>query len=344
MTGPLIRKVARRKPLPKELAKPDDFLEFTSDVVAVVDEATRGGRLIQKLDRFVDDWILRAKLLAGKSSIVARVFPVGRGPQVHALARPQRGRFLPKLEGGEAFELTAETRRTGGVLEARGIKHDDGSAIIELGGYVLDPRQAFPGGAVLFREARSSNDFSNRVRSASEKSIGTILLTRRNPTTGQLKTYQVLHLWGFHFGDEARDGLMYGPEEFNQFWQNKGVEQWIRQCGEFANRQGGNLVLRARARSYSPRLLKEMELKSLKEAKEAGLDPGTLVRKRINQSANEHVLKEVVYELMIETIDEPGVFKPFHRLEFEIPPPWEKDSPIKLPFDPALAHLEPLPS
>lgn len=332
MTRRQIRRITQRSP--RAGKRPGDLIELTYHLTATVEAVTRGGTksVIQKTGRIVDELIRAGEKAAGKISLVVKIFPVGLGPEVKKLARTAKGRFLPALEGpGEAFRLSGQTRRTGGIREARGIKNTDGSATIELAGYV-QPSDAFPGDASEFRNAKHSNDFSQKLKSASEKSVGDIELTRRNSKTGRLETYEKAHLWGHGFGDEARDGIMYAPREFNQFWQNKGVEEWIRQCREVANRRGGNLVLRARARSYSPRLLKEKALASGKQTK-----------KRINQNADEHVLKEVVYELLIESPDKPGVLQPFQRLEFEIPAPWEKDVPIKFPFDPNEALLEGLP-
>ena len=215
--------------------------------------------------------------------------------------------------------MTGETRRTGGILESRGRVNPDGSVTIEHCGVI----QPFPGGASNFRTAKSSNDFAKSGAGASSKSVGKSELKRPNPKTSKLETYEKAHLWGHGFGDEARDGIMYAPREFNQFWQNKGVEDWIRQLSEAARSKGGNLMLRAKATSISPRKLKGQEIKD-----------GVQKKQRVQRSANEHILETVTYELFVETPAEPGVLQKLLQLDFEIPPPWEPNKKLNLPFNP----------
>jgi hypothetical protein len=73
----------------------------------------------------------------------------------------------------------------------------------------------------------------------------------RLPSEVGLPTYQRAHLWGPGFGDEARLGIMYAPEAVNQAWQNRGVEQAIRDLSALVRQfPGAELRVRAAAHSY----------------------------------------------------------------------------------------------
>ncbi len=79
-----------------------------------------------------------------------------------------------------------------------------------------------------------------------------------------LTDYEVAHLWGPGFGDEARDGMMYAPREMNQEFQNRFVESRLREMQSLAQKQGATIELTARCESYSLRTGGPHEL--LKEA------------------------------------------------------------------------------
>ncbi len=311
-------------------------LNTLGDLVVVatsgLDEAVGkdGTKAVESMRRFL------RQILAGLREIrtvAARIFSVGTGPQVKRIIPGESTKpgILRMLTGDQkSFPgMTFETRLTGGIREARGILNADASITIDMGGYVFP----FPGGATKFRTADKANDFSTLLRDTKGKSVGKHRLRRRNPKTGEFENYQKAHLWGHGFGDEARDGIMYAPAEFNQFWQRHGVEKWIRELSEKARKLKGNLVIRARATSYSPREITEQIIKDGKE-----------VGKRVRAGDGEYLLKEVTYELFIETPDKPGVLQPFHKLEFEIPPPWEPHTPLTLPFNPDEIDNIPLPT
>ncbi len=300
---------------------PRNFPDFIADTTKLTENALAGGTpgLIRRLDRFIDQFVNAARKT---SSIVRRTFPVGKGPKTRILlpGNAKKPSILAPLEGRKPYKkMTGKTRRTGGVLESRGRLNPDGSVTIEHGGVI----QLFPGGASKFRKAKPSNDFARSGGGASSKSVGNSELKRPNPKTGKLELYEKAHLWGHGFGDEARDGIMFAPKEFNQFWQNQGIEDWIRELSEAARSKGGNLVLRAKATSISPRKLAAQEIKD-----------GVQKKKRVLQSGNEHILESATYELFVETPAEPGVLQKFLQLDFEIPPPWEPSKKLKLPFNP----------
>lgn len=322
-----------RKRAPGRSKKQLDTLgELVAVATSGLDEAVGrdGTKAVESMRRFL------LQILAGLRKIrtvAARIFSVGTGPPVKRIIPGESTKpwILRKLEGDQKpFPgMTFETRLTGGVREARGILNADASITIDMGGYVFP----FPGGASKFRTADKANDFSLLLPDASKKAVGKHRLQRRNPKTKKLETYERAHLWGHGFGDEARDGIMYAPAEFNQFWQNKGVERWIRELSVEARKLNGNLVIRARATSYSPR---EITQQLIKDGQEVG--------KRVRAGDGEYLLKEVTYELFIETPDKPGFLQPFHKLEFEIPPPWEPHTPLKLPFNPDEIDAIPLPT
>ncbi|MFE9018098.1 DUF4157 domain-containing protein [Streptomyces sp. NPDC007808] len=64
------------------------------------------------------------------------------------------------------------------------------------------------------------------------------------------KQWQLLHLWGPGFGDEAAAGIMVGPRAVNQQWQNRGIEKFIRELRDTASREGGQVRLRATGVSW----------------------------------------------------------------------------------------------
>jgi hypothetical protein len=269
------------------------------------------------------------RLVAGLKDlrdVSVRIFRAGTGPAVRAFA--PGGDTVPKIirrvaKGVEPYHgMTFRTRLTGGIREAIGYLTPDRAVVVELGGYLFP----FPGGASKFRDL--GNDFSGELKDAGKKAVGKWKLKRSNPATGKTETYEKAHLWGFIFGDEARDGIMYAPREFNQFWQSKKVEAWVEQLGKQVRALNGNLVLRARATSYSPGEI-TAAAKGTKAAGEA-----------VRAGQGEYLLKTVTYELMIESPQKPGVLQPFTELVFEIPPPWKPKEKLKLPsVDSDLAKL-----
>ncbi|WP_251096588.1 DUF4157 domain-containing protein [Streptomyces sp. Caat 7-52] len=73
------------------------------------------------------------------------------------------------------------------------------------------------------------------------------LFSGRDLGLARPEEWQLLHLWGPGFGDEAAAGIMLGPRAVNQEWQNRGVEQFIRDLRDQASRQAGQVRVRATA-------------------------------------------------------------------------------------------------
>jgi hypothetical protein len=59
--------------------------------------------------------------------------------------------------------------------------------------------------------------------------------------------WEKAHLVGPGFGDEAAAGLMNAPKEMNQFYQNRGVEGWMRDLHSAVKAVGGRVTYKAKA-------------------------------------------------------------------------------------------------
>jgi hypothetical protein len=59
--------------------------------------------------------------------------------------------------------------------------------------------------------------------------------------------WEKAHLVGPGFGDEAAAGLMNAPKEMNQFYQNRGVEGWMRDLHTAVKARGGRVTYKAKA-------------------------------------------------------------------------------------------------
>lgn len=298
--------------------RPATFSEMVVMITRGVDEIVGkdGTRIVNEAGQHMRRVILGLRKL--RSVAVTLVKP-GSGPDVDRyLPGSKKIRRIIRNIGDDVKpydKMTFETRKTGGIREAIGWLTKDRAVVVELGGFI----GRFAGGGSKFRKASKDNDFSKLLKAAGKKAVGKWRLRRRNPVTGKMETYQRAHLWGFIFGDEARDGIMYAPAEFNQFWQSKRVEDWVREIGDQVTAMKGKLVLRARAESYSPG--------EITAAARGTVAAGEAVR----AGQGEYLLKNVTYELLIESPQEPGVFQPFTSLVFEIPPPWRPKDPLKFP-------------
>lgn len=154
----------------------------------------------------------------------------------------------------KTVELTGETAGTGGIKEIKAERDADGSITVQITGEVKPPIPRV--------------NFNAKVPSGKE--IG-------------LPGYDVAHLWGAGFGDEAFDGMMYAPKEVNRILQNEGIEGRLR---EYVKLSGGTLVLQATAESYPRKTWRGHDV--LKEAEyrfgERRPDGTTLLLTRVNIS------------------------------------------------------------
>jgi len=65
-----------------------------------------------------------------------------------------------------------------------------------------------------------------------------------------IEFYQIAHLWGPGFGDEAAAGMMWAPREMNLETQNSGIEQFLREYSSEAAQIGDSVYLKATAVSW----------------------------------------------------------------------------------------------
>jgi hypothetical protein len=120
----------------------------------------------------------------------------------------------------------AGTAGTGGIDTISAKRYSDGTTYVTITGKLLQG---------LERGAPTTPNFNKDLPSG--KDIDLI-------------DYEVAHLWGPGFGDEAFDGMMYAPKEVNQIWQNKKIETRLRQLRDLAASEGATIQLSASAESY----------------------------------------------------------------------------------------------
>lgn len=120
--------------------------------------------------------------------------------------------------------LSGDTARTGGVREIGSIRRPDRSLMVSIQGQLLRP---------LVR--RTAPNYNQEALPGGD--VG-------------LTSYEVAHLWGPGFGDEARDGMMLAPTEVNQAFQNHGIESRLRELQAQAAQQGGTIQVFATAEGH----------------------------------------------------------------------------------------------
>lgn len=144
----------------------------------------------------------------------------------------------PLLKIETNVRLSGDTAGTGGIKKISGQRHPDGSLEVTIYGELKDP--------IPRDKAPNYN--------------------RDLPTGSQigLPDYEIAHAWGPGFGDEARDGLMYAPREFNQLFQNQKMEKFLRDLHSTASKSGATVQVTVRVEGYPLRTWRGHEM--LKEA------------------------------------------------------------------------------
>jgi hypothetical protein len=122
--------------------------------------------------------------------------------------------------------LSGETAGTGGISEIWAHRDPDGSLSFIISGELKDP---------LDRDSPSTPNFNRRLPSGGEI---------------RLPRYDIAHLWGPGFGDEAFDGMMYAPQEVNRVLQRHGIESRLYELRALARTRGATIQVRAQATSY----------------------------------------------------------------------------------------------
>src|SRR5512143_159590 len=123
------------------------------------------------------------------------------------------------------FRLNRETARRGGIRRISVRRMQDGTPEYTIEGVLLAP----------IRPRSAAPNYNRMLSPGSE--IG-------------LPDYELAHLWGPGFGDEAWDGMMYAPRAVNQEWQNRGIEQRLRDLQTLAGPRGAGIELTAKAAAH----------------------------------------------------------------------------------------------
>lgn len=117
---------------------------------------------------------------------------------------------------------------TGGIRKISARRLEDDAIEVEIEGEILPgrlPRKPAKKKGGPEPEPKPGQSWAPDLQAVSSwRTLETIPL--RNP-----KDWERLHLWGPGFGDEASAGIYLGPTVVNQAYQNKGIENLIRQVG-----------------------------------------------------------------------------------------------------------------
>lgn len=230
----LIGDVARLAPEDLTLLK-SGFAQALSDTSAIIRHGRSLGMADNEIHAFVRGWHNNPSHTLDEIT-----------EQMDRWAEPLRRSQGARYRVASDLMMDAETRAllsdfdqrvagTGGIERIRARRTDEGRLSITVEGevrpgeLVRDPRRAQPGDRI----APSFNADRSNLLSRSE--------------LGLSDDWERLHLWGPGFGDEAAAGMMWGPREINQLWQNRGVEDYIRTLASQARQQGGNVRVRATA-------------------------------------------------------------------------------------------------
>jgi len=284
----------RKRAAAKVVDRPANIFTFVASVTHALERAFGGGTkgLIKNLDEFIEALLSKSMVSALLFRLLKLKKLLGSGPKVRVLKPDQAGTYLKARIGKfKEFAFPDETRRTGGILEARALKFDDGSVEFEMAGTVRESIAILRGDIELQELGikHKGLDYSKDLPPAGGKVYKGI----------SLSGYDRAHLWGPGFGDEARAGIMYAPAEFNRSWQNNHIEDRIRVAAERVRAEGGEFILKVKARSYAP---EEPFLKSVLRNKD-----------------QEFLLKEIKYEIEVRNAD--GTVRGTATIEFDIPPP-----------------------
>lgn len=132
-----------------------------------------------------------------------------------------------------------QTAGAGGIKSISFLKDPDGLYSVKIKGTLEEPLYRGKGVAPLGKI--KAPDFNKSKR----------LVT--NKEAGLNEEWENLHLWGPGFGDEAAAGIMKGPRNINQWYQNQGIEGWMRDLRELAIQKGGRVEVEATAIAWDLR-------------------------------------------------------------------------------------------
>jgi hypothetical protein len=123
------------------------------------------------------------------------------------------------IENG--IRVPRDTAGTGGIKSISGRLNQDGSVTYTITGELKPP---------MVR--RTAPNYNKQLPSARDI---------------RLPDYEIAHLWGPGFGDEAWAGMSYAPRTINQELQNQRVEKRIRDLRDIAAKQEAKILVEATA-------------------------------------------------------------------------------------------------
>lgn len=135
----------------------------------------------------------------------------------------------------DATNFDRQTAGAGGIESISFLKDPEGSYAVKIKGELQEGLYRGKGAPPPGRPSIKARNYNRSSKFISNKEAG---LT---------SDWENLHLWGPGFGDEAAAGMMKGPKEVNQFYQNRGVEGYMRDLRDLALKKEGRVELEATA-------------------------------------------------------------------------------------------------
>ena len=134
-----------------------------------------------------------------------------------------------------------QTAGTGGIQRISAARSARGRVEVSIEGILLPPLYRGSGTPKQGQiKAPSFNDIFVKKQNMAD-------LWSRLPG---LQLYQIAHLWGPGFGDEAAAGMMWAPRDMNLDTQNSGIEKFLRDYSRDAAHLGMGVFLKATAVSW----------------------------------------------------------------------------------------------
>jgi len=133
----------------------------------------------------------------------------------------------------DATNFDRQTAGSGGIDEISFVKDPDGRYAVKIKGTLLDSLYRGKGKAPVGKIKAPNYNRSRKFVS--------------NREAGLDSEWENAHLWGPGFGDEAAAGMMKAPKKMNQWYQNEGIEGWMRDLRKIADKEKGTVEVEATA-------------------------------------------------------------------------------------------------
>jgi hypothetical protein len=195
------------------------------------------GMMDSEVERFLLLWNRHPHLSADDVAAQMDQWAAPLAARANARARVAPDMILDEASRARLPDFEHQIAGTGGIERIVARDAPEGRLAVTIEGEIL-PR----------RLARRSRDVTPTRRPAPDFNRSGQLFSRAE--AGLSREWERLHLWGPGFGDEAAAGMMWGPRSVNQIYQNRGVEGYVRDLAELAQRHGGRTRVRATAVSW----------------------------------------------------------------------------------------------